>query len=131
MLITYLGPIFRGCINRIFWYIINDTDPPWMTKAIKVKINFKKSLCKSKNWTKYFSIQYLKACVCYFWSIFYFFIQKIWIFFKFYLKSSFHSWDIRIFVIFSLPFHTFQIQKKELKWHNLWCNELAWINLQV
>ena len=31
--------------------------------------------------------------------------------FLFHLKSSFCSRDIQIFVIFSLPFHTFQIQK--------------------
>ena len=29
--------------------------------------------------------------------------------FLFYLKSSFRPQDIHIFVIFSLPFHTFQI----------------------
>ena len=35
------------------------------------------------------------------------------------------------FVIFPLPFHTFQIQKNKWKWNNLWCHELACINLQV
>ena len=40
-------------------------------------------------------------------------------FFLFHLKSSFHSQDIQIFVIFSLPFHTFQIQKDKWKWNNL------------
>ena len=35
------------------------------------------------------------------------------------LKGSFHSQDIQIFVIFSLPFHIFQIQKDKWKWNNL------------
>ena len=30
------------------YIIIDDIDPPWMAKAIKDKINTKKSLCKSK-----------------------------------------------------------------------------------
>ena len=34
-------------------------------------------------------------------------------------KSSFHSQDIQVFVIFSLPFHTFQIQKGNWTWNNL------------
>ena len=57
-----------------------------------------------------------KACVRYFLSNFYFFIK--WKLFKnyqkcflFHLKSAFPSWDIQILVIFSLPFHAFQIQK--------------------
>ena len=37
----------------------------------------------------------------------------------FYLKSSFCSQDIQIFVFFSLPFHTFQTQKEKWKWNNL------------
>ena len=39
--------------------------------------------------------------------------------FLFHLKSSFRSRDIQIFVIFPLPFHTFQIQKDKWKWNNL------------
>ena len=39
--------------------------------------------------------------------------------FLFHLKSSFRSLDIQIFVIFPLPFHTFQIQKNKWKWNNL------------
>ena len=31
-------------------------------------------------------------------------------YFLFHLKSSFRSQNIQIFVVFSLPFHTFQIQ---------------------
>ena len=38
----------------------------------------------------------------------------------FLLKSSFCSRDIQIFVISSLPFHTFQIQNDKWKWDNLW-----------
>ena len=37
----------------------------------------------------------------------------------FHLKSSFRSQDIQTFVTFSLPFHTFQIQKGKWKWNNL------------
>ena len=79
MLITYLRPIFRGCINRIFWYIINDIDPPWMTKAIKVKVNFKKSLCKSKNFIELniLAFNILKLVSSIFDQFFIFFIQKI------------------------------------------------------
>ena len=78
----------------------------------------------------------LKACVCYFLSTFYFFTK--WQLFKnyekcflFLLKCSFLSRDIQIFVIFPLPFHTFQIKKDKWKWNNLWCHELAGINLQM
>ena len=39
--------------------------------------------------------------------------------FLFHIKSSFRSRDIQIFVIFSVPFHTFQIQKGKWKWNNL------------
>ena len=35
------------------------------------------------------------------------------------------------FCLFSLPFHTFQTQKDKRKWNNLWCHELAYINLQM
>ena len=37
----------------------------------------------------------------------------------FHLKSSYHSPDIQISVIFFLPFHIFQIQKDKWKWNNL------------
>ena len=47
-------------------------------------------------------------------------IQKLWkMFFLFHLKSSFHSRDIQIFVIFFLPYQTFQIQKDKWKWNKL------------
>ena len=39
--------------------------------------------------------------------------------FDFTLKNSFRSQDIQIFVFFSLPFHTVQIQKGKWKWNNL------------
>ena len=45
-------------------------------------------------------------------------------------KKPFHYPDIQIFLIFSLPFHTFQIQKDKWKLNNL-CHELPCINLQV
>ena len=78
----------------------------------------------------------LKASVCYFFSNFYFFYQMIGPqkyekCFLFYRKSSFRSRDIQIFVIFSLLFYTFQIQKGKWKWNNLWCHKLSCINLQI
>ena len=39
--------------------------------------------------------------------------------FLFHLKISFHSRDIQIFVIFSLPFQNYKIQKGKQKWNNL------------
>ena len=51
--------------------------------------------------------------------------------FSLHLKSSFRSRDIQIFVIFTLPFHTFQIQKHKWKSNNLCCHELTCINLQM
>ena len=35
------------------------------------------------------------------------------------LKGSFRCRDIQFFVIFPLPFHTFDIQKGRWKWNNL------------
>ena len=61
----------------------------------------------------------LKACVCYFHEIFIFSPNdspsKTEKCFLFHLKSSFRSRDIQIFVVFSLPFHTFQIEKDKWK----------------
>ena len=61
-------------------------------------------------------VAYFQLCVRYFLSLFYFFTK--WKPFKnyekcflFHLKSSFHPRHIQIFVIFSLPFRTFEIQK--------------------
>ena len=34
-------------------------------------------------------------------------------------KKLFRSQDIEIFVLFSLPFHSFQIQKDKWNWNNL------------
>ena len=50
--------------------------------------------------------------------------------FLFHRKSSFRFRDIQFFVIFSLLFHTFQIQKGEWKWNNL-CHKLSCIKLQI
>ena len=76
-----------------------------------------------------------KACVCYFFSNLYFFTK--WFFTIFYqkcfffpLKSLFRSPDSHTSVIFSLLFHTFQIQKDKWKCNNL-CHELTCINLQI
>ena len=69
-------------------------------------------------------IRLFRACVRYFLSNFYFSpkdgpSKTMKSVFLFHLKSSFGSRDIQIFVIFSLPFHTFQIQKDKQKWNNL------------
>ena len=82
------------------------------------------------------SIISIKACVCYFLSNFYFFI-KLQPFknyekcFLFHQKSSFCSRDIQFFVIFCLPFHTFQLEKDKWKWNNFRCHELTGINFQM
>ena len=66
-------------------------------------------------WTKF-----VKACVRYFLSNLYFF-TKWWHFkncekcFLFHLKSSFHSWDIQLFVIFPHPFHTDSKEQMEVE----------------
>ena len=78
----------------------------------------------------------LKLVSAIFYQFFFFFyrmiaLQKLWKMFLFHLNSSLLSRDIQIFVIFPLPFHTFQIQKNKWKWNNLWYHELACINLQV
>ena len=72
---------------------------------------------------------HLKAQVCYFLSNFYFF-NKWWPFknykkcFLFHQKSSFCSQDIQIFLIFSIPFHTLQIQEDKWEWNNIM---MSWI----
>ena len=65
----------------------------------------------------YYTSHNLKVCVCYFLSIFCFFPSKtIKKCFSFHLKSSFRPQGIKIFVIFLLPFHTFQILKDKWNW---------------
>ena len=51
--------------------------------------------------------------------------------FLFHRKSSFLFRDFQIFVIFSLPFRTFQIQKGKWRSNDLWCPEMICINLQM
>ena len=76
----------------------------------------------------------LKLVSAIFLSIFYFFTKR-WPFknyedyFLFHLKTSFFSRDAQIFVFLSLPVNTFQTQTNKLKSINLWCHELACINL--
>ena len=67
--------------------------------------------------------QYLSLCPLFFIK-FLFFHQMIALqnyekCFLFNLKRSFCFQDIQIFVIFSFPFHIFQIQKDKWKWNNL------------
>ena len=76
----------------------------------------------------------LKLVSAIFLSIFYFF-TKWWPFknyedyFLFHLKTSFLSRDVQVFIFLSLPVNTFQTQTKKWKSINLWCHELACINL--
>ena len=78
--------------------------------------DFKLGRLKLMHIVNYGIAPYYKACVRYFLSNFYFppydsplkTMKKC---FLFHLKSSFRSRDIQIFVIFSLPFHIFRIQK--------------------
>ena len=76
-----------------------------------------------------------KACVHYFLSNFYFYqmiaLQKLWEMFFISSKKLCSFLRYSNFCNFSLPFHTFQIQKDKCKWNNLWCHELACINLQM
>ena len=80
-------------------------------------------------------IYFIKACVRYFLSYFIFSSddrpsKTMKNAFLFHLESSFRSRDNQIFVIFSLLFHTFQIQKGKWKWNNL-CHKLSCMNLQI
>ena len=87
------------------------------------------SYSKEKLWMVASLLPLIKACFRYFLSNFYFFCKNCEKCFLFHLKSLFRSWDIQIFVIFPLPFHTFQIQKNKWKWSNFWCHELACISI--
>ena len=76
---------------------------------------------------------FLKLVSAIFLSNFYFFhqmiaLQKLW---KMFISSKkvFLFSRYSIFVIFSLSYQNFQIQKDKWKWDNLWCHELACINL--
>ena len=90
------------------------------------------------NWSLNFIFNFLstlKLVSAIFYQIFLFHqtitLQKLWKMFLFHVKSSSRSWDIQIFVIFALPFCTFQIQNDKWKLNNLWCHELACINFQM
>ena len=87
-------------------------------------------------WRKTDVDQLFKACIHFFINFFFIFSSndrpsKTMKYFLFHLKSSFRSRNIQIFIIFSLPFRTFQIQKGKCKWTNLWYHKLACINLQM
>ena len=69
------------------------------------------------------TVFYLKLVSAVFYDFFFFHqmiaLQKLRKMFLISSKSSFRSPDIQIFVIFSVPFHTFQIQKDKWKETNL------------
>ena len=78
----------------------------------------------------------VKACVRYFLIKFLFFhqmrvLQNLWKIFFIPSKKLFSFSKYSNFCNFSLPFHTFHIQKDKWKWNNLQCHELACINSQV
>ena len=58
-------------------------------------------------------------------------LQKLWTMFFILSKKLFLFSRYSNFWIFSFPFHNFQTQKDKWKWNNLWCHELACINLQM
>ena len=69
-----------------------------------------------------------------FYQFFFFFhqmkaLQKLWKMFFISSKKLFLFLRYSHFCIFSLPFHTFQTLKNKWKCNNLWCHELACINL--
>ena len=55
-------------------------------------------------------------------------LQELWKKLLFHIKRSFHSLDVRVFVIFSLLFHISQIWKDQRRRKDLWCHKLACIN---
>ena len=58
-------------------------------------------------------------------------LQNLWKMFFIWSKNLFSFLRYPNFCNFSLPFHTFEIQKGKWKWNNSWCHKLAWINLQM
>ena len=72
-----------------------------------------------------------KACLRNYLSNFYFFAKNCKKCFFISSKKLFSFKKYSNFCNFSLPFNSFQIQKNKWKWNNLWCHELAKINLQM
>ena len=124
-------PAFQGRFSEnilIFYYYYHTTIMPLVYFLQNSQID-QNSYSKEKLWMVASLLPLIKACVRYFLSNFYFFCKNCEKCFLFHLKSLFRSWDIQIFVIFPLPFHTFQIQKNKWKWSNFWCHELACISI--
>ena len=95
----------------------------------------RKYLKISDFWQHYVNMRFLlKLVFAIFYEIFIFSANdspsKTEKYFLFHPKSSFHSQDIQIFVIFPF-FSTFLIQKGKWTWNNLWYHELASINFQM
>ena len=127
-------------IGKLDWNILKTTGllmPKWYISYDKITYQREEFLVIKERKFLGNKVRYiLKACVRYFLSNFYFSqndspLKTMKNVFLFHLKSSFRSRDIQIFVIFSLPFQTFQIQKGRGRWNNLWCHELICINLQM
>ena len=112
----------------LFYYYYHTTIMPLVYFLQNSRID-QNSYSKEKLWMVASLLPFIKACVCYFLSNFYFFYKNCEKCFLFHLKSSFCFWDIQIFVIFPFPFYTFQIQKSKWKWSNFWCHELACISI--
>ena len=128
-------PPFLGSLFSLFQKLILIPQFSPSEKRKSPRIEAGKSLHVTNNF-KFTKVKFLHncfffwSCVHYILSNFYFFIK--WKPFKnhekcflFDLKSSFCSQDIQFLVFFSLPFHTFQIQKDKWKWNSL----MSWISL--
>ena len=104
----------------------------------QISLNFQTSPCNLKIWEQncvWLRYYFKNLCPLFFVKFLFFYqmiaLPKPWKMFFFHLKSSFRSRDIKVFVFFPLPSHTFQIQKDKSKWNNLWCHKSTCINLQM
>ena len=81
-----------------------------------------------KGWLKLFKqFQNLKLVLTFFFHQM-IALRKLWKILFISSKKLFWFSRYSNFCNFSLPFHTFQIQKDKWKWNNLWCHELPCIN---
>ena len=132
LVITIIGDVISGL------EVVQKSVSRHFLKQYYLRCHHAKKTSIRKTWTIFLhircTIKFVSAAmVCYFLSNFYLF-TKWWPFrnykkcFLFHLKSSFRSRFIQFLVIFSLPLHK---SKFKCKWNNLWCHELACINLQM
>ena len=119
------------CNLAVETLLVNLIDLSWWPFVSAEIYNFVKS--NTPSWVLF---TFFKACVI-FYQIFIFSpndrpsTMKLWKMFFISSKKLFSFSSYSNFCIFSLPFHTFQNQKYKWKWNNLWCHNLACINLQM